>query len=201
MSWGLVASAGATIVGSVIGSNASGKASDAQVQAAQVGAASQERMFDKSLELQQPYRQAGYDAIQGLQGLNNPAQRAQTLGNYYASDEYRMMEDQAQQSTLRSASATGNMRGGAGAAAIGTIAPQLGMNFLNNQQNQFTGLANMGMGAASQGANAASNLGTNLSNLHLATGDARAQNYLTQGNIWGNAVGSLGGIAKNYFGQ
>lgn len=194
MSWGLVASAGLSVAGGLIGSNSASKASNAQVQAAQLGIESQEKMFNQSLALQAPYRNAGYQAINGLQGLTDPTQRAQMLSGYYNSDEYGMMENQAQQSTLRSAAATGNLRGGAGAAAIGAIAPQLGMQFLNNQQNQYTGLANMGMGAASQGANAANNLGLGMANGYNQIGDAQAQKYLTQGNIWGNMMGDLGGM-------
>jgi hypothetical protein len=182
------------IAGAIIGSKSAGKASDAQVRAAQLGIDSQEKMFNQSLALQAPYRNAGYGAVKGLQGLVDPAQRAQTLQGYYDSDEYAMMENQAQQSTLRSASATGNMRGGAGAAAIGAIAPQLGMQFLNNQQNQYTGLANMGMGAASQGANAANNLGLGMANSYNQIGDAQAQGILAKGNIWGNTLGKLGGF-------
>jgi hypothetical protein len=77
------------------------------------------------------------------------------------------------------------------------------MQFLNNQQNQYTGLANMGMGAASQGANAANNLGRGISNQYQNIGDAQAQKYLTQGNIWGNTLGKLGGIGddKQWFGM
>lgn len=194
MSWGLVATAGASIAGGLIGSKSASKASNAQVQAAQLGIESQEKMFNQSLAMQAPYRNAGYQAINGLQGLTDPTQRAEMLQGYYNSDEYGMMENQAQQSTLRSASATGNLRGGAGAQAVANIAPQLGMQFLNNQQNQFTGLANMGMGAASQGANAANNLGLGMANGYNQIGDAQAQKYLTQGNIWGNMMGDLGGM-------
>lgn len=120
------------------------------------------------------------------------------LSDYYNSDEFAMMEDQAQQSVLRSAAATGNLRGGAGVQAVGNIAPQLGMNFLNNQQNQFTGLANMGMGAASQGANSAMNLGSSMANAYNNIGNAQAQKHLAQGNIWGNFAGQLGGMGADY---
>lgn len=190
----------ASLASAIFGSRAASKASDAQVQAAEMGIASNERMFDKSLALQEPYREAGYSALTGLQGLTDPAQRAQTLSDYYASDEYGMMENQAQQSTLRSAAATGNLRGGAGAQAVANIAPQLGMQFLNSQQNQYTGLANMGMGAASQGANSATNLGLSMANSYNQIGDAQAQKYLTQGNIWGNLIGDMQGQALGAFG-
>jgi hypothetical protein len=189
-----------SIVSALIGSSSASKAANAQTQNYQLGIESQERMFDKSLALQEPYRNAGYGAVSGLQDLTDPTKRAEILQGYYDSNEYSMMEDQAQQSTLRTASATGNLRGGAGKQAVANIAPQLGMQFLNSQQNQYTGLANMGMGAASQGANAANNLGVGMANAYSNIGDAQAQKHLTQGNIWGNLIGDMQGQLIGAFG-
>ena len=61
--------------------------------------------------------------------------------------------------------------------------------------NQYTGLANMGMGSASQGAQLAQNFGQNQSMLQQQAGQAQAQNALTQGGIWGNTLQDLGGMA------
>jgi hypothetical protein len=52
----------AAIGGGVIASNASKKASKAQVQASQDANAAQERMFQKQMELQEPFRQGGMTA-------------------------------------------------------------------------------------------------------------------------------------------
>ena len=198
MSWGLVAVGGAGLLGSYMGSKASDKAAGAQQESAEKSIESQEAMFDKSLELQQPYRQAGYDALGGLQGLADPAQRGQMLNDYYAGDEYQALQGQQNEQTLRNAAATGGMRGGNTQAALANIAPQLGQNFLNNQQNQFTGLANMGMGAASQGAQGAQQFGNQQSLLQQQIGQSQAQNALTQGSIQSGLVSDLGGLGYQY---
>lgn len=199
MSWGLVAVAGATIVGGVIGSQAAGSAADEQSASAQAGMESEERMFERSLELQQPYREAGYGALEQLQGLATPEGRAQSLQDYYAGPEYAALAAQQEKQALGNAAVTGGVRGGNTQAALASIAPQLGQNYLSNLYNQQTGLANLGMGAASQGAAGATGLGGSLSALQQQAGQASAANSLAQGNIWSGAVGTLGGLAGDYF--
>lgn len=198
MSWGYVAVAAATVVGGAMSSNASKDAAKQQQQAAQSGIDSEERMFNKSLELQEPYREAGYDALGGLQSLTDPNQRAGLLDEYYKSPEYAQMSGQVEEQQLRNAAATGGVRGGANQSAMGTIAPQLGQQYLSGLNQQYTGLANLGMGAASQGASGAMQSGSNISALQQQAGQAGAQNSLAQANIWGNTAGTLGGLAYDY---
>jgi hypothetical protein len=176
-------------------SSASKKASKIQKESAQQGITSQEAMFNKSLDINQPYREAGYNAIGGLQGLIDPAQRSQTLSDYYAGDEYQQMAGQVEEQQLRNAGATGGLRGGQNQAALASIAPQLGQQYMQGLQNQYTGLANMGMGAASQGAQGAQQFGAQQSALQQQAGQAAAQNAVTQGGIWGNTMQGLGGLA------
>lgn len=187
---------GAGMLGSGLAqSKATEKASKLQQQAAKQGIDSQEAMFNRSLELNQPYREAGYDAIGGLQGLMDPAQRGQMLNDYYAGDEYQQMSNQVEEQQMRNAAATGGLRGGQNQAALASIAPQLGQQYMQGLQNQYTGLANMGMGAASQGAQGAQQFGAQQSALQQQAGQAAAQNAITQGGIWGNTMQGLGGLA------
>ena len=186
--------AGGMLGSAYMNSKASKDASEIQQQAGQQGIDTQQAMFDKSLELQQPYREAGYDALGGLQNLADPTQRGQMLDDYYAGGEYQALAGQQNEQTLRNAAATGGIRGGNTQAALANIAPQLGQNFLNNQQNQLSGLANMGMGAASQGAQGAQQFGNQQSLLQQQIGQAGAQNALTQGGIAGNLMTGFGGM-------
>jgi hypothetical protein len=64
MTWGMVAVAGATVVGGVLSSSAAGKAANVQADAADRSAELQREQFERSVELQEPFRQAG------LQGQN-----------------------------------------------------------------------------------------------------------------------------------
>ena len=66
MTWGMVAVAGATVVGGVLSSSAAGKAAGAQADAADRAAQLQYEQYLKSVELQEPFRQAG---VQGQNRL------------------------------------------------------------------------------------------------------------------------------------
>ena len=122
------------------------------------------------------------------------------LQDYYGGQEYQQLSSQVEQQQLRNAAATGGVRGGANQAALANIAPQLDQQYLSGLNQQYTGLANMGMGAASQGSSQAMQLGGNISALQQQAGQARAANTLDQGNIWGNVVKDAGSLAYDYFG-
>lgn len=199
MTWGFVAVAGATLIGGAMSSKGSKDAAKIQQAGTESGIASQERMFDRSLELQEPYREAGYGALEGLQGLTDQDYRAEKLQSYYAGPEYAQMSQQVEGQQMRNAAVTGGVRGGANQAALASIAPQLGQQYLSGLNQQYTGLANMGMGAASQGAGQAMQLGGNISNLQQQSAQAGAQNSLAQANIWGNVASDFGGLASDYF--
>ena len=194
MSWVM---AGIAAAGAVMGNVSANKARNAQKDAAKAGMDSQERMFDRSLELQQPYRQAGYDALEGLQGFTDPNQRAEMLGDYYASPEYLAQQNQAEQITLQNRAAQGGLRSGSTYSNLQTIAPQLGQNYLSDRYNQLTGIANLGMGAASQGASSANNLGVNQALGFQQMGQAQAQASLAQGKQANEFLGTLGGIYRD----
>lgn len=192
-----IVGAGASLIGANKQANAASQAGDQQYAAALAGIESQEKMFDKSLELQQPYRQQGYAALRGLNDLTNPEKRGAMLDSYYNSNEYRNMQDQARASTLAGQSATGGLRSGASHAALEQIAPALGQQYLTNRYNDLTGLANMGMGAASQGAKGALSTGSNIGNLLAQGGAAQAGSTLGQANAFNSGLQGLAGA----FGQ
>lgn len=195
-----IASLGGSLVSGLYSSNQAGKAAKAQTQAQLAGIESQERMFNRALELQQPYRDAGYGAITGLQGMLGADNRANMLTDYYNSQEFQGYQAQAEEAALRNAAATGNLRSGSTQTALATIAPQLGASYLNSQQNILTGLGNWGMGAAAQGASQAQALGSGIAQQQSNIGDISAQNALTQANIFGSTMGQLTGLINNQWG-
>ena len=66
MTWGLTAVAAATVYSASKSSNAATQAANTQAAAAEQGTAAQERMFQKQIELQEPWRQAGIGALNKL---------------------------------------------------------------------------------------------------------------------------------------
>lgn len=199
MSWGLVAAGAATVIGGAMSSKASRDAARGQRSAEMEAIASQERMFDRQLELMEPYRQAGYGAVEGLQALTDPTQRGQMLMEYYQSPEFAQMADMSATEQARLSAVTGGLRSGSTYQNLEAIRPQLGQSYLTNQYNQLTGLANLGIGAASQGAQGAQALGNQQALAQRNMGQAYAQNQLSQANIFGDTAGQLGGLFMNYF--
>lgn len=192
--FGLIASIAAPVIGGLLGRSSANKAANAELQAAREGIASQEKMFEKGLALQAPYREAGYGAVTGLQGLLDPTQRADMLNQYYAGPEYAMMSKQLEEQQLRNMAATGNLRGGVGQNAMAGIAPALGMDYLSNRQGLLTGLANMGMGAAAQGSAQSNALGQNIAQAQYNMGQVRSNQAITNANLMSDMFGSLLGL-------
>jgi hypothetical protein len=201
MPWGYAAIAVGAIGGSVIASDASEDASKAQTESASEGMAAEERMFERSLELQEPYREAGYESLGGLQELTTPEGRASGLRDFYASQEYGAMQGQAEQSMARKYNAMGGLRGGSSYQALESIAPQLGQDHLAGRYDRLTGLANMGMGAASQGASGATQLGGSINAGLREVGEAQAYGKLGQAKAYSEGFGTLAGLAGDYFGD
>lgn len=193
MPWAAAAAVGGALLSSKATKSAAGK----QVSADREAIASQERMFDKQLELMEPYREAGYGAIEGLQQLVSPEGRAQSLQEFYASPEYQAMQNQAAETSARYSAATGGLRSGSSYADLQNIAPQLGQSFLTNQYNQYSGLANLGMGAASQGVQGAQYLGAQQAQGLQNIGQANAQNSLAQANIYSGLANDLAGMYQS----
>ena len=78
MPWGII---GGSIVSGLIGSSASKKAAKAQTAAADRAAELQREMFERQIQLQEPYRQAGLTAQQrymNMLGMQGPAPTARS---------------------------------------------------------------------------------------------------------------------------
>lgn len=73
MTWGLTAVAAATVYSASKSSSAASRAAETQAQAAEQGTAAQERMFERQVQLQEPWRQSGIAAqnrLLTLLGIN-----------------------------------------------------------------------------------------------------------------------------------
>lgn len=209
--------AGAVVGAAVIGGIASKKAGDtaarAQEQAAQTSASEQERMFQRQVELQEPWRQAGINALQRLQQQTG-AMPAAFSGQVDLSQDpgYAFRLAEGQKALERSAAARGGLL--SGAALKGTqrfgqeLASQEYQNAYNRAlteynarvareatgYNRLAGLAGVGQTATGELSSAAQNLGSNLGNLYYGagtgTGQARASGYLGMGNALTSALGT-----------
>lgn len=210
MSWGAVAAVGATVVGSMVSSNAQKKAgnraADAQVQAAEIAAEEQRRQFDKLQELLNPFVNAGTGALVGQQdllGLNGMQAQQDAISGISNSAEFKTYLDQGQNAILQNASATGGLRGGNTQAALSQFAPQLLNQMINQRFTNLGGLTALGQNAAAGVGNAGMQSANNIGNLMQQMGAAQAGNALAQGKanaqMWGDITGALSNFAAKKF--
>jgi len=230
---GVVAAAtvGAAVVGGVISSRASSRAASTQANAATQSAAlqaeatreqiaAQERMFERQIELQEPFRQAGVTALNQLTPL---ATEYTPFGmeQFEADPGYQFRLSEGMKALDRQAAARGGLISGAalrGAQRFGQdlASQEYGMAFDRYQTernallNPLQSLAGVGQTATNRLSGAAGQTGANLSNIIGqgataqagaigAAGQARASGYMGQANALNATLGNISNIAGQYY--
>jgi hypothetical protein len=189
------------IVGSaLIGGYASSRASNTQAQAAQQGIDAQERMFNRQVELQEPFRKAGEEALNKLIPL---ASNYKTFGTdqFQADPGYAFRLSEGMKSLDRTAAARGGLLSGAtlkGAQRYGQdLASQEYQNAFNRYQiernaqlNPLQSLAGVGQTATNTLTGAAGQMGQNLATGYGNVANARASGYVGGTNALTSALGT-----------
>ena len=190
-----------SVVGGITGANS---AADAQVKAANQSNETSWKIYQDQVNRLAPFLNAGQTALTGLQGIaGQPIDRNKLLSSYLGSPEYAMQEDQARNSILRSAQATGGLGSTATGNLLGSIAPQLGQNYLsmmtdqqNNMYNQLLGLTNVGLSAGgaanAAGGQYANTYGQNMGQIGAAQAGKATAGFNTLMN--GAALGKVAGF-------
>jgi hypothetical protein len=206
----------ATIGSAAIGSAASRNASKAQQQAADTAAAAsrettqasieaQERMFNKQIALQEPFRETGLAAQNRLADLLGISGRTGEPGYGYGLQPFTMAQYQADpgygfrlkrglDAMERTAAARGGLLSGnqlRGAMEFGQdLASQEYGNAFNRYQteranilNPLQSLGGVGQTASNTLSNAAGNLGAGMAGAYGNLGNALSANAMNTGNI------------------
>ena len=206
--------AAAVVGASVIGAGASiygaSKAASAQKKAAQQANAAQLAMFNRQVELQEPFRQGGLTAQQqimqwlGIGGDPNAAgygSLAKPFGmeDFKADPGYAFRQAEAQRALERSASARGMLLSGSTLKGIERFSQDLAsqeyQNAFNRYQiergarlNPLQSLMGAGQSATNTMTSAAGNYGQAQANNLMAAGQARASGYVGAANAISSAV-------------
>ena len=222
MTWGMVAIAGSSLVSGALGSSAASKAAKAQTQAAAQSDALQREMFNKQVELQAPFREAGLTAqnklmsMLGLSGTPGEAGYGKYAGDFTMQDfttdpGYAFRLAEGNKALDRTAAARGGLLSGGAIKAGERYGQEMGsqeyMNAFNryqtnraNQLNPLQSLMGAGQTAANTLTSAAGGLGTSLGETALGAGNARASGYMGQANALSSALGTaIGGIQNQQF--
>lgn len=196
---------GAGLVGSVLSSRSQSKAarsaSDAQIQASEMGVEEQRRQFDAVQKLLKPYADAGLSGLTGQQnllGINGTKAQQAAINNINNSAEMQTYLQQGENAILQNASATGGLRGGNTQAALAQFRPQLLNQLINQRYQNLAGMTALGQNAAAGTGNAGMQTASNISNLYQQSGAAQAGAALAKGqasaNMWNGLTGAIGQI-------
>ena len=220
---GAVISSAAAIGGGVMASNASKKASRAQVAASEKADASNERMLERQIGLQEPFRQAGitaqneimqYLGIGGDKNAPGYGSLAKSFDETYGGDKfqqdpsYQFRVDEGVKALDRSAAARGMLQSGATLKGITRFGQREGSQEYQNAFNRFQveragklnplqSLMGSGQSATNVMTGNVGQAGQNeMANAYNA-GQARASGYIGSANALSNALGQVGSIVSN----
>lgn len=176
----------------------------AQAKATQKGIDLQRQMWQTNMQNLAPFTPLAQQYVSQLQGLSTLQGQGQALSDYYGSDQYRQMADQARYQSLNAAEATGGLGSTATGNQLAAIAPTLGQNWLSGQMNNYQNLANIGLGALTGQANAGQSYANNASQLYQQQANATAANANqpsgTQKFLGGAMAGAAAGSAAGPWG-
>jgi hypothetical protein len=194
--------AAVSVGGAVLKGNAAKKAGQQQVQSEMAAIAEQRAAREETRRLLEPYVAAGTPALQqqmAALGLSGAEAQAAYVAQQEQSPIFQALARQGEEAMLQQASATGGLRGGNIQGALAQFRPNILNQFLTQQYDRLGGLARVGQtsaaGVGAAGMETAQNIGANLQNV----GAQRAGASLAQGQMYGDILGTFGGVAKGLF--
>lgn len=196
-------SAGSGLLGARAQSKAASRASDAQVQAAELSVAEQRRQFDRVQELLNPFVEGGTEAFQGLRnlaGVGDAGAQAQAIQDIQQGPEFLAALQAGEEGILSNAAATGGLRGGNTQAALAQFRPQLLSNAIGQQYQRLGGLAQIGQSSAAGVGAAGQNFANAASQQYGQIGASQAGAALAQGRAQAQGFGSIGRGLGTVFG-
>ena len=193
--------AAASLVSGYMGSRSASRAADVQAQATQAAQDAQERMFERQVELQEPFRQAGIGALNKLIPLTDYTKFG--MDQFTQDPGYAFRLSEGMKGLERTAAARGGLLSGAtlkGAQRFGQdLASQEYQNAFNRYQteraaqlNPLQSLAGVGQTSANTLTGVAGAYGAQTGQNLQDIGTARASGYLGSQNALSSALGQAG---------
>lgn len=192
MTWVAVGSAAVSVVGGYLSSQGAKKGAQAQQRAADANLSEQARQFDTLNQQQQPFLQAGYDALD--------RQRAALNGDwsgFYSSPDYAFAVDQGMKALERG----GNIWGGGADADRIRLGQGLASQNVNNYWNRLAGMAGQGQTSANYLGQAGMNNAATNAGIRNDAANSRASAYAGQANAWTGALNSVWGAGSQWLGS
>jgi len=197
---------GASLGGGVDASNAASKAAGIQAQSADQATQLQRDMFNKQMELQQPYQEAGVNALNKLQGLSDYTKFG--MGQFQQDPGYAFRLSEGQKALDRQAAARGGLISGGALKAAQRYGQDMGsqeyQNAFNRYQtersamlNPLQSLAGVGQTSANIMGSNAGQFGVNAGNNMMSGANARASGYVGGANALTGGLSSAANMYQN----
>jgi hypothetical protein len=200
-------------------SKAAKSAARTQAASADYAAQLQQEQFDKQVELQAPFREAGLTAQNKLldyMGLSPNAggkyARDFSMADYQADPGYAFRLGEGMKGLNATAAARGGLISGNALRAATQYGQEMGSQeyqnaynrYQTNRSNQLNPLQSL-MGASQTATNAMGQAGQNYANqageAYMGAGNARASGYVGSANAWSNALGGANNALNQYNAQ
>ena len=176
MPWMALAIGGSAL----LGASASKSAANTQAASADRSLDLQREMFNKQLELQQPYQEAGVNAL-------NRMRSGDVMGMMDPSYQFRLGE--GMKALDRQAAARGGLISGGALKAAQRYGQEFASNEFGNAYNRLASMAGLGQTATGAQSSAAGQFGANAGNLMTGAGAARASGYVGGANALTSGLG------------
>ena len=199
MTWGMTAVAGATLVSGYMGSQAAGEAAGVQADAANRAADLQYKQWKESVDLQEPWRQAGMTALNKLVPL---ATEYTPFGmdQFQQDPGYAFRLSEGQKAIERSAAARAGLQSGSALKAATRFGQDYGSQEYQNAFNRYQAerqaqlqplqsLAGVGQTSANVLGQAGQQMAGNVGELMTSGAAARASGYVGGANALSSALG------------
>ena len=180
-------------------------------------------MFDRQVQLQEPFRQgglAGQNRLMELLGIGGNASvgdygrdtRDFSMNDFQVDPGYGFRLAEGNKALERSAAARGMLMSGSMLKGAQRFGQDMASNEYQNAFNRFQtnrssrlnplmGLAGAGQNATNVLSGAAGQLGTQLGENAMGAGNARASGYIGSANAYTNAVNQMNNMAAQAFGM
>ena len=209
--------AGATVVGSLIGAKASKSAASTQAAAAEQASDLQREIFQQTRADQEPWRQAGVNALGVMQSTagNVPAAFKFGAGDYQADPGYAFRLSEGQKALDRQAAARGGLISGGALKAAQRFGQEMGSQEYqsaynraltgyntdvareNQLYNRQAALAGIGQTSTNLVGQAGQNYATNVGNLMTGAGAAQAAGQVGVANALTSGMGTYLNYSQN----
>lgn len=193
----------AIVASAVIGGASSKSAAGTQAAASRDATAAQERMFERQVELQEPWRKAGETALNRLSaglGAGGEFDKSFSQTNWQADPGYAFRLSEGMKALDRTAAARGGLISGGALKAATRYGQEMGSQEYQNAFNRYyaeranklqplQSLAGIGQSSANTLTSAAGTLGGQIGSNIIGAGNAAAAGTMGVANAISSGVG------------